>query len=95
MFKKKRVNPIRFEEGDSVVYELSSKKMVNIGTWKQQNLFLCQIRDFFYGAKRQHLSCPKGIALTIEVWREFYKNIEEINHDCEDLYKRHLGQYSF
>ena len=59
--------------------------MVNIGLWKEKNLFLVQVRDYRLGYNNMHLSEPKGIALTLEVWRTFFENIQDINDDVEEL----------
>jgi hypothetical protein len=60
--------------------------MVKMGLWEQENLFLVHIRDFRrsgYGS--WHIAEPKGIALTLEVWRKLYEMIHEINDDVEQM----------
>ena len=62
---------MRFVEGEDIVYELTSKKMVKVGVWKEKNVLLVNIRDFkYYGGA--HLPDLKGIALTLPAWRKLY-----------------------
>jgi hypothetical protein len=73
-------------ENSEIVYELSSKKMVNMGMWAEMNLFLVHIRDYKRsGYNPFHISEPKGIPLTLDVWRKMYELIEFINQDVEEM----------
>ena len=75
---------MRFVEGEDIVYELTSKKMVKVGVWKEKNVLLVNIRDYkYYGGA--HLHDVKGIALTLPTWRKLYSNIHDINDDVENL----------
>ena len=67
------------------VLKLSSKKMVKFGMWKEKDVFLIHIRDFHRGHLNKHIAEPKGIALTLQVWRALYENIQDINDDIEEL----------
>jgi hypothetical protein len=76
----------RFLENSEIVYELSSKKMVKMGMWAEKNLFLVHIRDYRRSAYNPyHISEPKGIALTLDVWRKMYELVEFINQDVEEM----------
>ena len=59
--------------------------MVKIGMWKEQNLFLVHVRDYRTGYNNLHISDPKGIALTVQVWRALYENMQDINEDVEQM----------
>lgn len=59
--------------------------MLSIGTWKEKNIFLVHIRDFVIKNKK-YIHCPKGIALTINVWKTLFDNISDINKDIEEYY---------
>jgi hypothetical protein len=62
--------------------------MVKFGWWVKDDmsrLFLIHIRDF-QKEDKFHKALPKGIALTIDVWRKFNANIRDINEDIEKLY---------
>jgi hypothetical protein len=59
--------------------------MVKIGLWREKNLFLIHIRDYNLGSNGFHYPDPKGIALTLDVWRTLYENVEDINEDVEEM----------
>jgi hypothetical protein len=59
--------------------------MVKIGLWKEQNLFLIHVRDYRTGYGNMHISEPKGIALTLQVWRSMFENMHDINDDVEQM----------
>jgi len=63
--------------------------MVKICYWDQKQLFLVHIRDFKEGYNGFHIPDVKGIALTIDTWRNLYENIEHINEDVEELSKKY------
>jgi hypothetical protein len=67
------------------VYELSQNKMVKIGIWKEKNLFLVNIREFYNSNMGKHGSGQKGLALTRDQWRKFYENIQDMNDDVESF----------
>jgi hypothetical protein len=45
---------------------------------------LIHLRDY-YNLKGYHMPDPKGIAMTVDVWRAIYSNIEDINSDVEKM----------
>ncbi|TNV82390.1 hypothetical protein FGO68_gene2212 [Halteria grandinella] len=89
----KERNPIRFVEGSEIVYELSGKKMVKMGYWAAQGIFLVHIRDYKGGRGAIHYPDPKGIALTLDVWETLFANVEDMNQDVQELARNHgIGQ---
>ncbi len=61
--------------------------MVKIGFWKEENIFLIHVRDYRRsgGYGTFHIAEPKGIALTIQVWRKLYEMMDYINEDVEEM----------
>ena len=60
--------------------------MVKIGFWKEENIFLIHVRDYRKGGYGSyHIAEPKGIALTIQVWRKLYEMMDYINEDVEEM----------
>ena len=49
--------------------------MVKMGVWKEKNVFLIHIRDYYLDSDKNHLPAKKGIALTIETWKKLMENI--------------------
>ncbi len=81
---------MRFTYHDNIIYELSKKKLVKIGLWEEENLFLVHIRDYTKNCKNknEYQFSKKGIALTIEVWKTLNENIQQINQDVMEMYEK-------
>lgn len=67
-----------------IIIQLTDSKMVKLGLWKEKNLFLIHIREFYFDKNKNHLPAKKGIAFTIETWNKLVENIQQINTDVQE-----------
>ena len=66
-----------------IVYELTNKKMVRMGIFERDQVFLIHIRGYHIDAEKHHKPETGGVALNLEAWRALYKNIDHINFDVD------------
>lgn len=60
-----------------------------MGVWSDKKMFLIHIREFYRGGPegKFHVPTTKGIALTYDVWKRLYLNMERINRDVESFHR--------